>query len=114
MAYDIILEERIDEMVHEWGLDVDKKRMFGGLAYMLHGNMAFGIMGEELLIRASAADGDNLLKQRGVRHFHMGRQVSSRGWYLVDGDEVASDKQLSSFLQQSRDHVLTLPQRNKH
>jgi len=43
MAYDTTLEERIDEVVGSWGLDVPKRKMFGGLGYFINRNMAFGI-----------------------------------------------------------------------
>ena len=50
MAYDEALAERVRKMIGGRG-DLTEKKMFGGLAFMLHGHMALGIVGDELMVR---------------------------------------------------------------
>ena len=54
MAYDAGLAERIRELLEERG-GIAEKHMFGGLAFLLHGHMAVGIVKDELMVRVGAA-----------------------------------------------------------
>jgi TfoX N-terminal domain len=64
--------------------------MFGGLAFLLAGNMAVGITGEELMVRLGAADGDAALAQPHTRPFDVtGRPM--RGWILVGAQGLDGD-----------------------
>lgn len=109
MTYDTSLERRIDSAIAEWDEVIPKKKMFGGIAYMLNGNMVFGVHKAELVVRSTETQGRELLKRDGVRRFQLGSKVSMGGWFLVDGGELAHDSDLASMLTMSRDHVLTLP-----
>ncbi|WIV56559.1 TfoX/Sxy family protein [Amycolatopsis nalaikhensis] len=91
MAYDEDLAERVrDALEGERGLA--EKKMFGGLAFLLDGNMAVGVTGDALMVRLSAADGEDALAEPGARPFDMtGRPM--KGWLLVDpaGHRKAAD-----------------------
>jgi TfoX/Sxy family transcriptional regulator of competence genes len=110
MAYDERLEQRIDAVVAGWDVVVDKKKMFGGLGYLINGNMAFGIHhGGEVIVRLSETDGKELLKQPDTRNFTMGPRTSMKNWYLVGGEFIADDAKLAELLGKGRDYALTLP-----
>lgn len=50
MAYDKSVEQRIDALITPWP-DIEKKKMFGGVCYLLCGNICFGIWQEYLIVR---------------------------------------------------------------
>lgn len=109
MAYDTTLENRIDEAIAGWKLEVGKKKMFGGVGYFINRNMAFGIKKDELIVKAAEATGDELLRRPGVGYFVMGDRPPMKSWYLAGGEAIADDAKLAELLEISRDYTLTLP-----
>ena len=90
MAYDEDLANRVREVVGtEKGLT--EKRMFGGLAFLINGNMAVSASGQGgLLLRVDPAQTDTLVKDPAARRFEMrGREMD--GWLRVDADELDDD-----------------------
>lgn len=107
MAYDLDLESRIDEVIDALG-DITKKKMFGGVGYLLNGNMCFGIHKDELVVRTSKEKADELLKQDEVRPFDItGRPM--KGWILVSQDILETDEELSAMLLEGSQFATTLP-----
>jgi TfoX/Sxy family transcriptional regulator of competence genes len=93
MAYDEELANRIREVVGgEQGLT--EKRMFGGLAFLINGNMAVSASSQGgLLLRVDPARTDSLVKEPDVRRFEMrGREMD--GWLRVDESAVKTKKEL--------------------
>jgi hypothetical protein len=79
--YNTRLEARIDAAAGRWQ-KVEKKKMFGGLCYLLRGNMAFGIYKDLLIIRMNKEQGAQSLKDRNVKPFDItGRPMA--GWVMV-------------------------------
>ncbi|HCR56091.1 TPA: hypothetical protein DIV49_03890 [Candidatus Saccharibacteria bacterium] len=107
MAYDTILEERIDEVVASWGLDVSKRKMFGGLGYFINRNMAFGIKTDELIVKAAEPTVEELLQEPGIGYFTYGGK-SMKSWLQAEADVLDEDN-LKRLLEISRDYTLTLP-----
>jgi hypothetical protein len=90
MAYDEQLAERIRELVcEEPGLA--EKRMFGGLAFLINGNMAVSASGQGgLLLRVDPAQTESLIQRPHARRFQMrGREMN--GWLHID-EEVAAEE----------------------
>lgn len=56
-------ESRFDKIVADWGLVADKKKMFGGVAYMLSGKMTFAISDEGVIMKVPELRKDDLLVQ---------------------------------------------------
>lgn len=111
MAYDTQLEERIDEVVGEWGMDVPKRKMFGGLGYFMNGNMVCGIKGDQLIVKASAETVAELLQEPGMGYFdYGGKQMKS---WLQAEPEVLDEDNLPRLLAICRGYVLTLPPKEK-
>lgn len=106
MAYDEALAERIRNRLRDMDGVVEKK-MFGGLAFLTHGNMTVGVHGDDLIARVDTAGADSLLTEPGVRPFDItGRPM--RGWILVAG-EVLDDDVLERWIDLAARFVRSLP-----
>jgi TfoX/Sxy family transcriptional regulator of competence genes len=106
MAYDEALAERIRDRLGDAD-GVVEKRMFGGLAFLSHGNMTVGVHGDDLIARVDPAGADSLLTEPGVRPFDItGRPM--RGWLLVAG-EVLDDDVLERWIDLAATFVGSLP-----
>ena len=89
MAYDEGLAQRIREALTERD-DVTEKKMFGGLAFLLGGNMCCGVVGDELMVRVGAAAYSEALTQPYARQMDFtGRPM--RGMVYVDCEGFESD-----------------------
>ena len=89
MAYDEGLATRVRKVLGDQPELVEKK-MFGGLAFLLHGNMACGVRGEDLIVRVAAEAADAALGEPGTRPFDLtGRPM--KGWLLVDTGHAEGD-----------------------
>jgi hypothetical protein len=108
VAYDEELAARIRELA---GSDpgVTEQKMFGGLAFLVGGNMAVAASGEGgVLVRVDPAQSDALVERTGARPMEMrGRQM--RGWLRVDSDDVASDEQLAEWVERGTSYARSLP-----
>ena len=105
MAYDEGLAQRIRELR---GAGLNEKKMFGGLAFMDRGNMAFGVMGEVLMVRVGADNHESALSQPHAREMDFtGRPV--RGMIYVDAPGIEDDDDLQAWLQRGLSFTATLP-----
>jgi TfoX N-terminal domain len=107
MAYDEELANRIREVVQgERGLT--EKRMFGGLAFLIDGNMAVSASGKGgLLLRVDPAQTDSLVSEPQVRRFEMrGREMD--GWLRVDVEVVETDDELRRWVSHGVTYVRSL------
>jgi TfoX/Sxy family transcriptional regulator of competence genes len=87
MAYDEDLARRIRELLDDEP-GVSEKRMFGGLAFLVEGNMAVAASGQGgLMVRVEPEETEALLREPGARPFEM-RARGMRGWLRVDADEI--------------------------
>jgi TfoX/Sxy family transcriptional regulator of competence genes len=108
MAYDEDLANRIRELLgSERG--VEEKRMFGGLAFLINGNMSVAASGQGgLLVRVPPNDTDKLLERAHVSAMVMaGREA--RGWLHVDTEGVKTKRQLQSWVTRGVGHARSLP-----
>ena len=108
MAYDEGLADRVRQAVKgEPG--VTEKRMFGGLAFLVHGNMAVSASGQGgLLLRIDPADAESHTERPGVRRFQMrGREMD--GWLSIDSDVVTSDDDLQRWVDTGLAYARSLP-----
>jgi hypothetical protein len=109
MPYNQELEFRIEKLLSRFG-DISKKKMFGGICYLLNGNMCFGIYKEYLIIRTSEEKAKELLKSEDIKVFDItGRPM--KGWVMVSLDHVETDAQLETMLKISSDFVKNLPKK---
>ena len=106
MAYNLKLAERIRSQLQ--GVPFVEKKMFGGTGYLLHGNMACGVLKDDLIVRVDPEKYTALLKKEHTRPFAMSGKPM-KGWLLVDANGYKTDKQLSIWIKQGVEFALTLP-----
>lgn len=107
MAFDEGLAARIRELLGD-RLGLTEKRMFGGLAFLLEGNMACGVRGEDLIVRVAAERADAALAEPDARPFDLtGRPM--KGWLLVGPNGYAEDDDLRRWVDQGVSYAGTLP-----
>jgi TfoX/Sxy family transcriptional regulator of competence genes len=106
MAYDLKLAERIRSELS--GIPVVEKKMFGGVGFLLNGNMACGVNKNDLIVRVDPEKHSALLKKPHVRPFDLtGRPM--KGWLVVEADAVKTEKQLSTWVKEGVEFASTLP-----
>jgi TfoX/Sxy family transcriptional regulator of competence genes len=85
-----------------------EKRMFGGLAFLVHGNMSVGIHGDELIVRIEPDETDRALQEAGVRLFDItGRPM--KGWLLVSSTAVERASSLRQWVGRGVAYAQALP-----
>ena len=106
MAYNLKLAERIRSELD--GIPVVEKKMFGGVGFLLNGNMACGVNKNDLIVRVDPEKHVALLKKSHVRPFDMtGRPM--KGWLLVEPEGVKTASQLSAWVKECLEFASTLP-----
>jgi TfoX/Sxy family transcriptional regulator of competence genes len=108
MAYDEDLANRVRELVaDEAGLT--EKKMFGGLAFLIDGNMAVGVSGQGgLMVRVEPDETDALVAKPHARAFEMrGREM--QGWVRVDAEGVRTKRQLEPWVRRGVAYARSLP-----
>lgn len=105
MAYDQELDARVEEIATAWG--ASRKKMFGGTAYLVRGNMMAGVYEDSLIVRLGKEAGAAALELPAVRPFDIARNPMA-GWVMV-GSESLDDAALADWLEQAREFVMTLP-----
>ena len=107
MAYDEVLAERIRALIDEPG--VTEQRMFGGLAFLIGGNMAVAASGQGgLLVRVDPEESDELVAEGTARPMEMrGREL--RGWLRVAADDVGTDTELARWVGLGAAYARSLP-----
>ena len=85
-----------------------EKKMFGGIAFLLNGNMLVAVWQDSLIVRLGSEAGERVLSEPHVRPFDVtGRPM--RGWIMVEPDGIDSDGQLDNWIERAAKFVLTLP-----
>ena len=108
MAYDEELANRIRDLVAgEPG--VTEQRMFGGLAFLVGGNMAVGASGQGgILVRVDPEQSDALVATTSASPMEMrGRQM--KGWLRVDADDVGAESELATWVELGTAYARSLP-----
>ncbi len=107
MAYDEGLAERIREVLDDCA-GLAEKKMFGGLAFMVRGNMCCGIVGEELMLRVGPQGYEDALSMPHARKMDFtGRPM--KGMIYVAPEGFESDEGLKEWIDQALAFVNTLP-----
>ncbi len=107
MPYDEGLAERVRQALGERD-DLTEKKMFGGIAFMVAGNMCCGVIRNDLIVRTFPEDGEAALDETGVREFDLTGRVMT-GWLLVEPGATASDEDLAAWVARGIAFAETLP-----
>lgn len=85
-----------------------EREMFGGIGFMIAGNMACGVSGDDLIVRVGPDDYVSALNEEGVSEFDMtGRPM--RGWVVVEPAAIPTDSELHRWVQRGLSFARTLP-----
>jgi|SRR5436190_1421543 len=107
MAYDEALADRIRHMLAKE--TVVEKKMFGGLAFMIGGNMSVAASGQGgLLVRVDPAQTEKLLGEPGAAEFEMGGRGPMQGWLRISADVLDDDKTLRTWVKRGVAYARTL------
>ena len=106
MAYDLKLAGRIRSELGQ--IPFVEKKMFGGIGFLLNGNLACGVNKDNLILRVDPEKHSALLKKPHARPFDMtGRPM--KGWLVIEADGFKTDKQLAAWVKEGVDFALILP-----
>jgi TfoX/Sxy family transcriptional regulator of competence genes len=108
VAYDEELAGRIRELLGG-EVDLTEKKMFGGLAFLIGGNMAVAASGQGgVLVRVDPARSESLVATTNASLMEMrGRQMA--GWLRVDADDVRTKRQLAKWVGLGSTYARSLP-----
>ena len=112
MAYDEALADRIRELIgSESGLT--EQKMFGGLAFLIGGNMAVAASGQGVvLVHVEPDESDKLVATTSARLMEM-RGRSMRGWLRVDPEDLGTKRQLAKWVELGVAYAKSLPAKKK-
>jgi hypothetical protein len=107
VAFDEVLAARIRDFLS--GTEgLVEKRMFGGVAFLLNGNMCCGVHKEDMIVRLDPEQTEKALSERHVRAFDLtGRPM--KGWLLVTGEGVVTDAALGKWIDVATSYAGSLP-----
>lgn len=107
MAFDESLADRIrTALARRKG--IEEKKMFGGVGFLLNGNMCVGVWKEFLIVRLGPDQAEEALREPHVKEFDItGRAM--KGWAMVGPDGVTDDASLKDWIQQAVKFVGKLP-----
>ena len=107
MAYDEGLAQRLRDVAEDQR-DIAEKKMFGGLCFLVSGNMCFGVVGEELMVRVGPDAYEACLAEPHAREMDFtGRAM--KGMVYVGTDGFEADEDLASWAQRGIDFATSLP-----
>jgi TfoX/Sxy family transcriptional regulator of competence genes len=111
MAFDETLAARIREaLARKKG--VEEKKMFGGIGFLLNGNLLVGVWKDSLCVRLGPEQAEEALPEPHVKNFDItGRPM--KGWVLIEPEGVEDDDQLKGWIQRALKFVGALPAKEK-
>ena len=107
MAYDEALAQRIEKRISR--IDgLQSKKMFGGIGFLLYGNMAVGVYKNYMIVRVGSDNSEELLKEPFAKVFDItGRPMA--GWILVDALGLENEKALQFWVEKGVNFASSLP-----
>jgi TfoX/Sxy family transcriptional regulator of competence genes len=106
MAYDEGLAERVRGLLSDYS--IQEKKMFGGLAFMINGNMACGLIKEDFMVRVGPEKYEEVLGKPHTRKMEFtGRPM--KGFIVVDAEGYEDDKSLARWVKQGMNYARSLP-----
>lgn len=107
MAYDESLADRVREILAPRA-DLTERKMFGGIAFMVAGNMAVGVLGEDLMVRLEPEEAERALAEPHTRPMDFtGRPM--KNMIFIDPSGTADDESLAGWVDAGADFASSLP-----
>lgn len=111
MAYDEELAQRIASIL-KGSRGISNKKMFGGIAFMVNGNMAVGVNESDLMLRVGKEQYNALLKKEGAREMDFTGKAL-KGFIYVDETGYKNDQELEQWMSYALDFAKLLPKKSK-
>jgi len=109
MPYSKRIEQKTEKIIRRWK-KIEKKNMFGGICYLIKGNMCFGIYKDFLIVRTGIEVAEKKLKEKKVKPFDItGRAM--KGWVMVEEQGWKKQEDLENWLKIGKEYALTLPEK---
>ncbi len=109
MAFDERLADRVRTVLADQS-GLTERQMFGGIGFMLHGNVCSGVIGEDLIVRVGPDAYDAALRRPGAREFDFtGRPMT--GWVFVEGTKLRTARALSPWVARGVTFARSLPRK---
>jgi TfoX/Sxy family transcriptional regulator of competence genes len=107
MGYDKELAEKIRTLLENQS-GIDEKKMFGGICFLLHGNMACGVLNNDLIVRVGPERYGELLRFPHAKPFDItGRAMN--GWIMVSAEGHKNKQELTYWVNQGLAFTSKLP-----
>ena len=106
MPYDAQVELRVDSLSE--GIPFEKKKMFGGIGYLLNGNMAVGVWKEYLIVRCGTEAWESCLSDPHAREFDITGK-SMKGWIMLHPEGFRTEGQLQQWIEIGQAFASSLP-----
>jgi len=110
MPYNQQLAQRIRALLGKRPGLIEKK-LFGGVGFILQGNMACGVQGDSLIVRVGPENHNMALSQPFVRPFLVAGGKPMAGWVLVDLDGLVTEHDLREWVEMGTTYALSLPRK---
>ena len=110
MSYDKALADRIRKALGRRA-SLSEREMFGGVGFLIRGNMACGVHDRELIVRVGPAAHDAALKEAHVRPFDLSAGRPARGWVLVRPAGLKTAAQLKRWVERGVAFARSLPEK---
>ncbi len=107
MAYDEGLAERLRDLFRDQN-DIEEKKMFGGLCFMVSKHMCCGIVGEKLMARVGPDNYEKSLSKKHVQKMDFTGKAM-KGLVYVDPDGISEDEELSYWVNICQEFINSLP-----
>jgi len=109
MPYNTVLEDLIEDILPEG--KIEKKKMFGGMCYLINGNMSFAVWKDYLIVRMEPELAAEKLNSDHVREFDLtGKPM--KGWVMVEKGSWNKRDELDRWINIGRSFALSLPKKS--
>jgi TfoX/Sxy family transcriptional regulator of competence genes len=107
MPYDKEIEERMDKAISRWK-GISRKKMFGGVCYLLNGNMMGGVHKNDMILRLGEEAAERALQKKHVKPFDITGKAM-KGWVMVEKKGFKTEDALKAWLNQAKQFTRRLP-----
>ncbi len=108
MSFDTKIADRIRKKLGK-RKGLTEKKMFGGIAFMVNGNMCCGVHRDKMIVRVDPEETDVVLKEKHTRIFDLSGGRPMKGWILVQQKGVATDSALAKWVGVGLKYASSLP-----
>jgi TfoX/Sxy family transcriptional regulator of competence genes len=108
MPYNTDLAQRVREVLSGTP-GLSERKQFGGIGFLVGGNMACGVIGDDMMVRVGPESYAQALQQPHTRPFDFGGRPPSKGWVFVSPAGVENEQGLRAWVQRGVDYAASLP-----